>query len=287
MRVLVTGGTGRVGSVLLSELLKRGTDVRVLARSASVESRLPSTVEIVQGDLLDPVSVARALEGVDKLFLLNAVVADELTQALIAYGVAKRMQIRHVVYLSVFKVDQFSDVPHFASKLAVERALRDGDVPFTILRPGYYFQNDLNLKTVLIQAGLYPMPIGTAGIAAVDVRDIAEAAAVALTTQGHDGQTYDLVGPGLLSGSGAATLWSELLGKPVRYPGEDFDQWEQQMRNNSPGWAAHDLRMMFQGYVERGFASTEAEVERFTKLLGHAPHSYERFARATAKLWGS
>ncbi len=287
MRVLVTGGTGRVGSMLLPELLKRGADVRVLARSASVDSRLPSIVEIVQGDLLDPVSVARALEGVDKLFLLNAVVADELTQALIAYGVAKRMQIRHVVYLSVFKVDQFSDVPHFASKLAVERALRDGDVTFTILRPGYYFQNDLNLKTVLTQAGLYPMPIGTAGIAAVDMRDIAEAAAVALTTDGHGGQTYDLVGPGLLSGTGVATLWSELLGKAVRYPGEDFDQWEQQMRNNSPGWAAHDLRMMFQGYVERGFASTEAEVERLTKLLGHAPHSYERFARATAKLWGS
>ena len=60
MRVLVTGGTGRVGSMLLPELLKRGTDVRVLARSASVESRLPSTVEIAQGDLLDPVSVARA-----------------------------------------------------------------------------------------------------------------------------------------------------------------------------------------------------------------------------------
>jgi uncharacterized protein YbjT (DUF2867 family) len=287
MRVLVTGGTGRVGSMLLPELLKRGTDVRVLARSASVDSRLPSTVEVAQGDLLDPVSVARALEGVDKLFLLNAVVADELTQALIAYGVAKRMQISHVVYLSVFKVDQFSDVPHFASKLAVERALRDGDVPFTILRPGYYFQNDLNLKTVLTEAGLYPMPIGTAGIAAVDMRDIAEAAAVALTTDGHDGQAYDLVGPGLLSGPSVAALWSELLGRPVRYPGEDFDQWEQQTRTNAPGWAAHDLRMMFQGYVERGFASTQAEVERLTKLLGRAPHSYESFATATAKLWRS
>ena len=93
------------------------------------------------------------------------------------------------------------------------------------------------------------------------MRDIAEAAAVALTTDGHDGQTYDLVGPGLLSGPGVAALWSELLGKPIRYPAEDFDQWEQQMRKNAPGWAAHDLRMMFQGYVERGFASTEAEVE--------------------------
>jgi uncharacterized protein YbjT (DUF2867 family) len=287
MRVLVTGGTGRVGSMLLPELLKRGADVRVLARSASTDSRLPSTVEIAVGDLLDPVSVAQALQGVDKLFLLNAVAADELTQALITYAVAKRLQIRHVVYLSVFKVDQFSDVPHFASKLATERALRDGDVPFTILRPGYYFQNDLNLKAILTGAGLYPMPIGTAGIAGVDMRDIAEAAAVALTTDGHDGQTYDLVGPGLLSGPGVAALWSELLGKPIRYPAEDFDQWEQQMRKNAPGWAAHDLRMMFQGYVERGFASTEAEVERLTKLLGHAPLSYERFARATAKLWES
>jgi Helix-turn-helix domain len=56
-----------------------GADVRVLARSEGVDTRLPSTVEIAQRDLLDPVSVARALEGVDKLFLLDAVVADELT----------------------------------------------------------------------------------------------------------------------------------------------------------------------------------------------------------------
>jgi hypothetical protein len=94
MRVLVTGGTGRVGSMLLPELLRRGADVRVLARSASADSRLPSTVEIAVGDLLDPVSVAQAPRGVDKPFLLNAVAADELTQALIAYGVAKRLQIR-------------------------------------------------------------------------------------------------------------------------------------------------------------------------------------------------
>ena len=163
--------------------------------SSRKQGNLPAGVEVAIGDLLDPVSVEQAMRGVDKLFLLNAVVADELTQALIAYGIAKRIGLKHVTYLSVFKVEQFRDVPHFASKLAVESALREFGVPHTILRPGYYMQNDASLKDALTGPGVYPMPIGTAGICAVDIRDIAEAAAISLAEDGHDGQTYDLVGP--------------------------------------------------------------------------------------------
>jgi uncharacterized protein YbjT (DUF2867 family) len=284
MKILVTGGTGNVGGKVVSELLKRGADVRVLARKQPEET-VQAGVEIVTGDLLDPASVEQAMRGVDKLFLLNAVVADELTQALIAYGIAKRLELKHVTYLSVFKVDQFRDVPHFASKLAVEGALREFGVPFTILRPGYYIQNDLGLKDALTKAGVYPMPLGTAGIAAADVRDIAEAAAISLTENGHDGQTYDIVSPALISGPGNAALWSKLLGKEIKYTGHDFDQWEQGMRARMPGWSAYDLRMMLQGYFERGFASTETEVARLTKLLGHEPRSYEEFATETAELW--
>jgi uncharacterized protein YbjT (DUF2867 family) len=193
--------------------------------------------------------------------------------------------LKHVTYLSVFKVDQFRDVPHFASKLAVEGALREFGVPYTILRPGYYIQNDLGLKDALTKAGVYPMPLGTAGIAAADMRDIAEAAAISLTEDGHDGQTYDIVSPTLISGPGNAALWSKLLSKEVKYTGHYFDQWEQGMRARMPGWSAYDLRMMFQGYFERGFASTETEVVRLTKLLGHKPRSYEDFASDTAESW--
>jgi uncharacterized protein YbjT (DUF2867 family) len=284
VKILVTGGTGNVGGRVVSELLRRGADVRVLARKEPVE-KTQHDVEIVTGDLLDPVSVEQAMRGVDKLFLLNAVVADELTQALIAYGIAKRLALKHVTYLSVFKVDQFRDVPHFASKLAVEGALREFGVPYTILRPGYYIQNDLGLKDALTKAGVYPMPLGTAGIAAADMRDIAEAAAISLTEDGHDGQTYDIVSPTLISGPGNAALWSKLLSKEVKYTGHYFDQWEQGMRARMPGWSAYDLRMMFQGYFERGFASTETEVVRLTKLLGHKPRSYEDFASDTAESW--
>jgi uncharacterized protein YbjT (DUF2867 family) len=285
MRTLVTGATGRVGSAVVAELLERGATVRALTRNERAAEKLPSGVEIAVGNLLDPVSVEQAMAGVDTLFLLNTVTADELTQALIAYGIAKRLQLKHVTYLSVFRVDQFRDVPHFAAKLAVENALREFGVPYTILRPGYFFQNDVMLKDLLAGPGLYPTPIGTAGIAAVDIRDIGEAAAISLTEPGHDGKTYDLVGPTLLSGLGAAETWGTLLGTTVRYPGEDFDAWEQQMRSHVPGWAAFDLRMMFQGYVERGFASSHHDVERLTKLLGHTPRSYKHFAEETARAW--
>jgi uncharacterized protein YbjT (DUF2867 family) len=285
MKILVTGGTGNVGGAVVEELLKRGAKVRVLARKQPEAGKLPAGVEVAIGDLLDPASVEQALEGVDKLFLLNAVVTDELTQALIGYGVAKRVGIKHVTYLSVYKVEQFRDVPHFASKLAVESALREFGVPYTILRPGYYIQNDLNLKDALLGPGVYPMPIGTAGIAAADVRDIAQAAAISLTENGHDGQTYDIVAPTTISGPGNAALWSKLLNKEIKYTGHNFDLWEQGMRARMPSWSAYDLRMMFQGYFDRGFESTETEVARLTKLLGHAPHSYEDFATHTAATW--
>lgn len=83
MKVLITGGTRTVGRHLLEELQARNVDVRVLTRKNPEPGKLPSNVEIAVGDMLDPASLEPAMEGVDKLFLLNAVSAEELTQALI------------------------------------------------------------------------------------------------------------------------------------------------------------------------------------------------------------
>jgi uncharacterized protein YbjT (DUF2867 family) len=225
--------------------------------------------------LLDPPSLERALQGVDKMFLLNAVAADELTQALIGYGMARRAGVKHITYLSVYKVDRFPDVPHFASKLAVERALQAGDVGFTVLRPGFFYQNEVGMRPVMQSAGIYPMAIGRAGIAAVDIRDIAAAAAITLTSDGHAGKTYSPVGPGQLTGPRAAELWSQALGRSVAYPDENWDAAEAQMRQFMPAWQAYDLRIMLESYQQRGFAAEDSDRAAFTSLLGRAPRSHE------------
>ena len=287
MKILAIGGTGKVGSAVVKELVKRGTEVRALVRKKDSDSRMLPGVETVEGDLLDPVSIDKALDGVDKLYLLNAVVPDELTQGLIAYDLAKKRKIQHIVYHSVFRADHFKDVPHFASKLTIESALREFELPFTIIRPNYFFQNDESLKDPLTKAGVYPMPLGPTGISAVDVRDIAEASAIALTSQGHEGKTYNLNGPDVLSGPLAAQIWTELLGKEVRYAGDDMDAFEQQMRQRAPSWSAFDIRMMFQGYLERGFVAEAGDVEALTKMLGHPPRRYRDFARETAASWAA
>ena len=283
MKILVTGGTGRVGSEVVKELQKRKADIRLLVRKNDAPT--PTGVEAAIGDLLDPVSVEKAMDGVDKLYLLNAVLPDELTQGLIAYDLAKKLKLRHVVYHSVFRVEHFKDVPHFASKLAIESALREFNVPFTIIRPNYFIQNDATLKDALTKTGIYPMPLGQVGISAVDIRDIAEAAAIALTSDGHFGKTYNLNGPEVLSGPKIASIWSGLLGKEIRYLGDDMDAFEEQMRLKAPSWSAFDIRMMFEGYLERGFVAEDGDLETLTKLLGHPPRRYEDFVKETFLQW--
>jgi uncharacterized protein YbjT (DUF2867 family) len=283
LKIFVVGGTGLVGSAVVRELLHRNADVRLLVRDAKTAA--PSGVDVMVGDLLDPPAVERAMNGSDKLYLLNAVTPDEVTQGLVAFDLAKRHRFAHVVYHSVFRVDRFLDVPHFASKFAIESALRQFDVPWTILRPNYFFQNDATLRDSLTVAGIYPQPLGDTGVSAVDVRDIAEAAAIALTTEGHEGKVYNLNGPALLSGPKAAAIWGEILGRKVRYGGHDMDAFETAMREHAPAWSAFDIRMMYQGYLERGFAAEVNDIETLTALLGHAPRTYEAFARDCADRW--
>jgi uncharacterized protein YbjT (DUF2867 family) len=261
--------------------------VHAFIRKMESATKLPKNVVPVVGDLFDPETLKKAMDGIDKLYLLNAVAPDELTQGLIPLNIAKRLGLKHVVYHSVYMADTFPDVPHFASKVAIETAIKASGLPFTIIRPNYFMQNDASVKPVLNGPGIYPMPLGLAGISVVDIRDIAEASAIALTSKGHAGVTYNCNGPDLISGPVAADLWSKALGKPIKYPGEDMDAFEAQMRQKAPSWSAFDIRMMLQGYLERGFQAGPDDVPTLTRLLGHAPRTYADFVTETAKAWAA
>lgn len=291
MKILVIGAAGRVGNEVVKALLLRGAGVRALTRKQPRPGVFPDAVEVVLGDLNDPVSIAEAMKGADKLFLLigSESVPVELTQALIAYGLAKRSGLRHVTYVSVYKADQFIEVPHFANKYAVEEAIRAGGMPYTILRPAYFTQNERSLRPALTELSVYPTPAGNEGVAVVDVRDLAEAATISLTEEGHNGKTYDLVSSEMLTGPEAAATWSRLLHKQIAYAGHaDFDAFEAQLREaGSPSWRAWDLRITFEGFVEQGFTNTEDQAARFGALLGHPPRRYSSFAEELASEWAA
>src|SRR5207247_2613907 len=98
MTILVTGATGTVGRQVVEQLVKRGADVRALVRDPA-KAKFPAGVDAVKGDLLDVDALRGAFSGVSTLFVLNAVVADEFTQALIALNVAREAGIERIVYL--------------------------------------------------------------------------------------------------------------------------------------------------------------------------------------------
>ena len=260
MKVLVTGATGRVGGSTLKALRDRGVDVRALVRKQADRQKFDPAIETVIGDLSDPPSTLAALKGVNKLFLLIANVADEFTQAITTYDLARRSGIHHITYLSVLHADRFLNVPHFAAKSAVEQTLKAFDTPFSVIRPGYFIQNDSRLKDLLTGPGIYPLPLGEKGLSMADVNDIGEAAAITLAQPGHHGKTYDVGSGEVFTGSSIAELWSDVLGKPVRYAGPgDLDKFESQLRENGqPSWLAHDLRVMFPGLYRNGFRCSGA-----------------------------
>lgn len=286
MTILVTGATGTIGRNVVEQLVQRGASVRALVRDPA-KADFPAGVDVVKGDLLDVDSLRSAFKGVSTLFLLNAVVPDEFTQALVALNVAREAGIERLVYLSVIHSDVYVNVPHFAGKFGVERMIERMGFSATILRPAYFISNDLTVKDVVLGYGVYPMPIGAKGLAMIDVRDIGEIAAIELihrnrATRPMPIERINLVGPDTLTGTDVAAIWSDVLGRPIAYGGDDSAAFEQNLRNFMPGWMAYDMRLMSERFVSDGMVPEAGDVARLTSLLGRPLRSYRDFAAGIA-----
>lgn len=286
MTILVTGATGNVGRDVVAQLIERGANVRALVRDPS-KANLPAGVDVAQGDFLDVDSLRTAMKGISTLFLLNAVTSDEFTQALVALNVAREAGIERIVYLSVIHSDTYVDVPHFAGKFAVERMIETMGMHATILRPAYFIGNDIGIKDVITGYGIYPMPVGNRGLAMVDTRDIAEIAAIELLKRERSAmplplERINVVGPDTLTGPDIAQIWTEALGKPVAYLGEDLDGFENNLRQFMPSWMAYDMRTMGARFVSDGMVPEDGDVARLTAMLGRPLRSYRDFASELA-----
>jgi uncharacterized protein YbjT (DUF2867 family) len=284
MNVVVTGGTGTVGSQVVRELLTRGASVKVVTRDPA-KAKLPAGATAIKGNLAEPESVRRVFDGADAVFLLNVVSPTESHEGLLPVTAMRHTRPQRLVYLSVQNADGAAWLPHFGAKVGVEEAIKRSGIPYTILRPNNFYQNDYFAKDVLLNMGVYPQPIGSAGVSRVDVRDIAEAAAITLLASGHEGQTFDIAGPEAHTGESTAQVWARALGRPIVYGGDDLDAWEKQALNYMPAWGAFDFRYMYEFFQQNGLKASAEAIDRLTRLLGHAPRSFGAFAAETAAAW--
>jgi uncharacterized protein YbjT (DUF2867 family) len=285
MHILVTGGTGTVGSHVVRELAARKAKVTVLSRDAARTSTHPVSVKIIEGNLLKPATVRTVFEDVDAVFLLNGVSLTESSEGLMALCGMRSSGVKRLVYMSAQDADKAAWLPHFGAKAGIEQAIRRSGIPFTILRPNSFFQNDYWYRDALLGANVYPQPIGDVGLSRVDVRDIAEMAATTLLSPDHAGKTYNVIGPSVLTGATTAAAWGEALGREIKYAGNDLDAWEAQVGESMPDWAAFDIKEMYKHFQQAGLVATQEDIDTQTRVLGHAPRSYSTFVKETVKVW--
>jgi len=280
--ILVTGATGKVGSEVVRQLHSQGVSFTALAHSATSADKLTQQgVAVRRGDLSQPDTVRAALDGVQKLFLLAVNTPQQVEIESRVIDAAKQAGVKHIVKLSVY--DAGKRIAAYKTHGSIEAHLKASGVPYTILQPNYFMQNfaTSDAPTIIHNSALFA-PLGDAHISFTDARDIAEVAAVVLTTSDHLNQTYEITGPTAYTYGEAAQMLSHTIGKTVQYVDLPSDGYrEALLKAGLPDWYADILQELFADY-HAGYGERVSEnVERIT---GHAartlPMYFEEHAAA-------
>ncbi|HEY7471393.1 MAG TPA: NmrA family NAD(P)-binding protein [Gemmatimonadota bacterium] len=277
MRILVIGGTGKVGSALVDALASEDVDVRVMSRTPRAGTA-SVRVESVAADLNRPASLAPAFVGVDRCYLLTPLSQNEVELGVNAVEAARAAGIERLVFQSVSHAGDYPMIPHFASKVRILDRIRESGLSWAVILPASFYQNDVVLRDLILGPGIYPNPIGGGGVNRVDVRDIAVLAAKALLEPGFESREIPAVGPQEWTGDSIAAIYSEILGRKVRYMGDDLDAWAANARDFIPEWLVHDLRLMFAQFQKEGLAASADELAETRSLLGREPRGFREFA---------
>jgi uncharacterized protein YbjT (DUF2867 family) len=215
MEFLITGATGNIGSRVVDRLLARGARPRVFVRDADkARERHGDGVRIHVGDLANPASLARALAGVDALFLVNSGPGLEARDEAAA-RVAKTAGVKRIVKLSSMDVAQQVGTGVWHAR--GEDAIRAVGVPFTFVQPSGFMDNVLYWAHGIRRGSVVRSSTGDGQIAFIHSDDIADVAMEALVTPRLEGRSLPLSGPRALSYPEMASMIGARIGRPVTY----------------------------------------------------------------------
>lgn len=275
--ILVTGAAGKTGLAVLEQLSGLQVPVRALVHKAAHEDTVLSAGadEAYMGDLRDPGEIRRALESVSAVYHIPPNMhPDELEIGRLVIEAARESAVAHFVYHSVLH-PHVEAMPHHWQKMRVEEFLFTSGLEFTILQPAAYMQNILGQWDVIEGEGFFeiPYPVDTR-LSMVDLLDVAQAAAIVLTSDGHRGAIYELTGTRPLSHVEVAALLSKLLSRDVRADTISIGAWRQiASQVGLSSYAIETLSAMFRYYASSGFEGNPSVLKW---LLGRSPTGFEQ-----------
>jgi uncharacterized protein YbjT (DUF2867 family) len=256
-----------------------------MVRSSKDATRLPNTsAAVVVGNFNDPRSLEAALEGVTRAYLVTPSSPDAEAQQVRFAELAAVAGVGRLVKLSQFAADEASPVRFLRYHAAVERRIRELGIGFTFLRPNLYFQGLLAFQPMIAAEGRFVAPIGDARVSAVDVRDIAAVAGIALTEEGHDGKTYTITGPAAVTHTEMASAISKAIGRPVAFIDVPPDAFAGALKAAGvPPWQVDGL---VEDYAHYARGEAEAISPHVRDVTGVDPRDVARFAADYATAFG-
>ena len=277
MKVLMVGATGKYAGLVLPELIKRGAVVRALVQDESKVDAAhgQGATETAIGNLRDPASLRAAAAGVDGVFHINPAFApDEADMGVAMVKAAKDAGVRKFVFSSVIH-PSISRMVNHAGKRPVEEALYESGLEFTVLQPTMFMQTLAGSWPGVVKSGQFSLPFSKlAKVAYVDYRDVAEAAALALTGDALSYGTFELCAPGMVDRTEIAALMSEALGRIVEAGEVPFEAWAQAA--HLPDGPVHEgMKVMDADYDRYGFPGGNALVLR--AILGREPRTLRQY----------
>ncbi len=283
--ILVTGAAGKTGRAVIEALAARRVVTRALTRNPENAESLKAlgATEVCIGGFEDPRALAQAAAGARAVYhICPNVSPDEVAYARAVAAAALVQGVTRFVYHSVLH-PQIEEMPHHFAKMRAEEMLFAAGLELTVLQPTAYMQNILGASSGIVGDGVFRVPYPVeARLCLVDLHDVAEAAALVLTQEGHNGATYELVGTKPLSQTEVAATIGAALGRGVRAEAETVAAWEDRARAADMG--EHErvtLAAMFRYYAQHGLIGNPNTLRW---LLGRTPNDLARFlGRAVAR----
>jgi len=279
--ILVTGATGNVGSQVVRELRGMGVNVRAFVRDRHrATEKLGDDVELALGDFGDAASVQRAVEGADAVFLSSADSPQKVEHETGVIDAAVEAGVRRIVKASTLGAEPGSPLPPFDWNGRSEEHLRRTSVGHVVLQSSFYMTNLFAAAEPIRHTSRLFAPSGEGRVAMIDPRDVAAVAAVVLTGDGHDGETYTLTGPAAISYGDVADALSGATGKQVDYVDVPDEAARQGLvEAGLPDWLVAHLGQLFPLIRDGAFEQTTDMVR---ELTGRNPRTFADFAQEHA-----